>query len=467
MKNTLVSQLWAVLSEKEMVRFGKFLRSPYFNRRKDVVAMYELLRSAGRPELENWSKTAVWEKLFPGQPFDRVRFNYLINFFAERLEQFFAEEELQADRFQNRLLRCRAFRQRGLGAHFDANARELARNHAASPYRNAGWWLFEYQLQNEMFARLVMQRRSGPTNLAAATEALSNFFLLENLRWSATARSFESLAREAQAPVPMAPEALHAAAGSDNPALALTHAALCAQAEPENEAQFQRLKTLLHAHVGLFPPAEGRDLYMTAINFAIRRHNRGERTYTREAFELYREALDAGLLTENGLLPKYTFINLLNLAQLVGEHSWARDFLARGRELLPPGERENTWRYAQAGYHFRRSEYQPVLVLLRAVDFSEIFIQLDARKMLIRSYYELGEWPALASLLDSFKAYLRRQKDLGYHRESYLNFVKFTQQLMKTAGKKAGPRRQLAARIRAAGAVAEQDWLLEKLDTRK
>ena len=30
---------------------------------------------------------------------------------------------------------------------------------AASPLRNAGWWLFEYQLQNEMFARMTMQRR--------------------------------------------------------------------------------------------------------------------------------------------------------------------------------------------------------------------------------------------------------------------------------------------------------------------
>ncbi len=462
MKTTVSAQIFNTLTEKEVERFGKFLRSPYFNRRTDVLALYQVMKSAARTGWDRWSKEGVWDRLFPDRPYDRVQFNYLINFMAERLEQFLVAEELQADRFQHRLLRCRVFRQRGLAAHFDTNAYELARDHAASPLRNAGWWLFEYQLQNEMFSRLVMQRRSGPTNLAAATEALANFFLLENLRWSATARSFESLAREAQAPVPLAAEALLAASESDNPALALAHAALSAQADAENEGQFQRLKTLLHTQVRLFPPTEARDFYMTAINFAIRRHNRGEREYTREAFELYREALDAGLLTENGLLPKYTFVNILNLAQLIGEHAWARDFLDRGRALLAPGERENTWRYALAGYHFRRSEYQPVLELLRAVEFSEIFIQLDARKMLIRSYYELGEWPALASLLDSFKAYLRRQKDLGYHRESYLNFVKFTHRLMKVAGQKKAQRRQLAASIQSAGAVAEREWLLEK-----
>jgi len=203
---------------------------------------------------------------------------------------------------------------------------------------------------------------------------------------------------------------------------------------------------------------------MAAINFAIRRHNRGDRTFTREAFDLYREAFDKGVLSENGQLPQYTFINILNLAQLLGEHAWSRTFLEEGRTLLPPAERENTYRYGLAGYHFRRSEYEPVLSLLREVDFSDVFIQLDARKMLLRSYYELGEWPALASLLDSFKAFLRRHKALGYHRDSYLNLLKFTQKLMKTIGKRTASRKRLAAQIQAAEAVAEREWLLGKCD---
>jgi len=167
-------------------------------------------------------------------------------------------------------------------------------------------------------------------------------------------------------------------------------------------------------------------------------------------------------LLENGLLPQYTFINILNLGLLLGEHDWSRAFLEWGRELLPPAERDNTYRYGLAGYHFRHSEYEAVLSLLRAVDFSDVFVQLDARKMLLRSYFELGEWSALASLLDSFEAFLRRQKALGYHRESYLNLVKFTQKLMQLTGKRAASRKRLAARIEATGAVAERGWLLEK-----
>jgi len=465
MRDTIAWSLFSSLNSKEIARFGKFLRAPYFNRRPDVFRLYAIFVEQSKNEPAVFLPHKVWALLFPDRAFDRKQFNYTLNFFTARLEQFLACEELLNDPFQNRLLQCRAFRKRGLLAHFDVNARQLAQDHAAAAHRNADWWLFEYQLRQEVFSRQAMHRRGGGDNLSETTSALANFFLLETLRWSATSRAQASLSRAAPVPVPMADEALRIAAETGeaaNAAIALLYAGVQALSHPEEEAHFERLKTLLQRHVGRFPPAEARDLYMTAINFAIRRHNRGDRAYTREAFDLYREALDKGVLLENGQLPKYTFINILNLGQLLGEHNWSRAFLEQGKNLLPPTERDNAYRYGLAGYHFRRSEYEEVLTLLREVEFSDVFIQLDARKMLLRSYFELGEWPALASLLDSFKAFLHRQKALGYHRDSYLNLLRFTQKLMRAAGKRPAARKRLAASIAAAEAVAEREWLLEK-----
>jgi hypothetical protein len=466
MTTTLAAQLFTQLTEKEVVRFDKFLRSPYFNRRDDVQLLHKVLVQANKSGLENLTKETVFSQLFPDIPFDRVQFNYVTNFYAERLEQFFANEELLSDPFQNELYRLKAFRKRGFQKHFDENARKLAQEHATTPHRNASWWLLEYQLQNEIFAQQILHRRGGENNLGEATAALTNFFLLENIRWSATSRALASLSSEAQKNVPLAAEALQVASvvsEKDNPALALLYASFHALQDPEDTEHFKRLKNLLRAYVDLFPPAESRDLYMAAINFAIKRHNKGEQEYTREAFELYREALKINVLPDNGVLPKYTFINILNLAQLVGDDVWARGFLESGKMLLLQSERENTYRYGLAGYHFRRSEYSEVLDLLRSVEFSEVFINLDIRKMLLRSYFELGEWSALYSLLDSFKAFLNRQKDLGYHRESYLNLIKFTKQIEKTQGKRTAAKRILSDKIRSTKAVAEKEWLLGKL----
>ena len=139
---------------------------------------------------------------------------------------------------------------------------------------------------------------------------------------------------------------------------------------------------------------------MSAINFAIRRHNLGETKYTRAAFDLYKQALEQKVLAENGSLAKYTYINIFNLAQLSGDSAWARHFIDAYRSLLPSTDRDNIHRYCLAGYHFRQKNYPHVLELLHEVEFTEVFISLDVRKMLLRSYFALEEWLVLASLLD-------------------------------------------------------------------
>lgn len=163
-------------------------------------------------------------------------------------------------------------------------------------------------------------------------------------------------------------------------------------------------------------------------------------------------------------MPKYTYNNVNNLAHLVGEQAWARQFMDDFKLFLPPGDRENIYRYNLAIHHFRNSNYSAALEHLRGVEFPEVFTNLDVRKILLRSYFELGEWQALGSLLDSFRAYLRRQKDIGYHRESYLNLIKFAQKLAKTARAGKSKRAALRQKIRDTEFVAEREWLLGKLE---
>lgn len=233
--------------------------------------------------------------------------------------------------------------------------------------------------------------------------------------------------------------------------------------DTENEENFQQLKALIAHKSHLFSPAENRDLYLLAINFCLRRHNRGERPlYTLEAFTLYREALERGLLFEHGLLPKFTFNNILRLACVGGAREWALTFLEQYRERLPDEDRENTYRFNLASWHYLGGNYAQVPGLLQTFDFADRDTQLSARQMLLRSYFELEEWQALDSLLKSFYSFLRRRHDIGYQRMMYLNLIKYTRKLM------SGPldRRKtarLTERVREETYVAEREWLLSKL----
>jgi hypothetical protein len=78
-------------------------------------------------------------------------------------------------------------------------------------------------------------------------------------------------------------------------------------------------------------------------------------------------------------------------------------------------------------------------------------------------YVELGEWDALESLLQSFAAYLRRQKNLGYHRTTNENLIFFTKKLLEINRTAPQAAATLRAEIEATPDVAERAWLLAQV----
>ncbi|MFN0015452.1 MAG: hypothetical protein ACKVU2_12970 [Saprospiraceae bacterium] len=75
-------------------------------------------------------------------------------------------------------------------------------------------------------------------------------------------------------------------------------------------------------------------------------------------------------------------------------------------------------------------------------------------------YHELSEYDALASLLDSFASYLKRQKNIGYQRDNYENLIRFTRRLLEMAPNDSVGRAQLHSDIAEAERVAGKEWLL-------
>lgn len=464
MQHSFLYQVFQGVAPEEFSRLRKFLQSPVHNRRSDVVRLFDWLVAQRQQVSPVWDKQSAFRAVFPGEIYDADQFNLTMRYLLDLIEHFLAYEEWRSDEQQYRLSLMRALRRRELGAHFERNAHRLVQQQRARTERHAGYHLLEYQMQNEIFEYRVVSQRNWQDNLPAIVDALGQFFVLENLRWSGMIAALRLRSDKELPEAPLADAVRHYAEQPERPqSLVLQYFSAQIMAEPDNEAAFSALCALLPQSTELFPPSQSRDLYMTAINFCIRRQNKGERDYTHRALNLYRQALEKGILLENGMLPKYTYHNINALAHLAGEGAWAEQFLETARELLAPAVRDNSYRYNLAICFFRKGDYFRTLDLLRSVESNEIFVQLDIRRMLLRVYFELGEWMALDSLLTSFKAYLLRKKDLGYHREIYLNLIKFTKKLLQHYQSNQAKRNALIQKIKQTPQIAERDWLLEKL----
>ena len=103
------------------------------------------------------------------------------------------------------------------------------------------------------------------------------------------------------------------------------------------------------------------------------------------------------------------------------------------------------------------------MTLLQEVTLKEVLFNLDARRVLMRIYYELGEFSALDSLLESFTVFLHRQKNLGYHKNNYQNLIKFVKKLLQIDLKDEVLKSQLKQDIDDTLELTERDWLLAQL----
>lgn len=464
MKNTFVIQLMRALSPEDQPNLRKFLSSPYFNHREEVCNFYEILLDYRKNDYDSVDKKRVFFQVFPESAFDHRRMNHLCADLSALIEQFFAQKELEHDEFQMRLYRCKALRKRGITQLFERDMTQLEKDSQSSPYRNATHYLLEYELLTERYAAEALRGRQAQDRAPMAAAALTNFFMLENLRWACTMQAAKATSASGQVyQVPLNEAVIQESLHTNNPALTLIRQCLLTLRDMNDESAFEQLCSAIQAHIHLLPPTEARDVYMSAINFAIRRHNQGETKFTLAAFDLYKQALHQQVLMENGTLAKYTYINIFNLAQLAGDRDWARQFIDDYQLRLPGADRYNIHRYCLAGYYFRLKDYSHVLDLLHEIEYTEVFISLDVRKMLIRSYFALGEWLVLASLLDSFKAYLLRHRDLGYHRESYLNLIKYVKKLTRHEYLSPARKSTLIHQIKAEKWVTEREWLLDVL----
>ena len=90
-------------------------------------------------------------------------------------------------------------------------------------------------------------------------------------------------------------------------------------------------------------------------------------------------------------------------------------------------------------------------------------VNLNAKTILLKVYYELDEIKVLESLLESMRAYLQRKKVVGIQKALYKNMLKYTKKLLKVNPYSRAQKDKLKAEIEAAKPLTEKAWLLKQL----
>lgn len=456
MNNTHLLELIQAFSPIERREARKFLLSPFFNTREDLVQLYDYLLKEPAP-----SREGAWERLFPGEPFDDQQLRLRMSYLHKLLEKYVSISEWESDGQGVQAQLAAGYRRRGLLTPFERARRKLAQDMERQQLRDAHYHQLQYRLRWEEAQAATAENPTEPIPVQDLAQSLDAWYLSSRLRLiclsAAQQGVYASGARQG-----IDAEILALAERGpwrELPAIAIYLHAFRMLGQPEEEGHFQPFKALLLESAGRFSGEEMRGLYLMAINYCIRRINGGEKGYFREALDLYKPGLENGFLLENGVLSRFTYHNIAAAGLQSGELDWVNRFIHDYRNALERRYRESSFSFNLARLEYARGRYGAVLELLQQANYRDPLLNLAAKTLLLKTFYELGEEDLLQSHLDAMRNYIRRKRVIGYHRANYLNIVRYAEKLLNLnwGNKKAVA--ALKKEIEEEEILTEREWL--------
>lgn len=464
-ESSSLSHLLDTLSAPECRALRKWLASPYHNQRADLRALFEVYETARRKNQSLPDKAALFGQLFPGEPYDDHRIRMAMSLLTKQTEAFLLHEMAQNDALDRDIKKLTLYRTRNLPDHFQRQMSKVRQQYQAHPHRHPQWHWQGFEMEQENYLQQATERRTASLNVQATADSLDLAYLALKLRQTCAALSHQAVFKS-EYDFGLLPVALAAIAEKDwagMPAFVVYYYCYLTLSQPDDLGHFQRFKAALLTHAHDFPAAEMRDLYLLAINVCIQRYNHGDRTYLEAEMELYQRGLAEKILFMGGYITRFTYRNVVTLGLTLRQFDETEAFVETYKNHLDPRHREANYAFNLARLKYERGAYPEALTLLQQSYDKDLLLNLAAKALLLKIYYDTDEDAALDSLLDAMSNFVRRKKELSYHRDNYLNLCKFVKKIRTL---RVGEKAAIAAlqkEVEDTPALAYKDWLLDKL----
>lgn len=466
MKNSRLFEVLAKLSKKEVSAFCDFITSSYFNKRTDLVRFWNYLHEQYFELHIVPEKTAIFNQLYPNKTFDAQQVRLLMSLLLKQLERFFACQSLLQNETQMKVMQAKDYLKRGLPQHFQYIQSDLVRLQEKNPFRDAQYLQFQYQIQFEQYQFTSAQKRIDTQNLQEVSDSLDLAFIALKLRNTCLAIAHQ-MVYNVQYEVGLLEDMLRYVRKKqlfEMPAIGLYYFCYLALSFPEEEQHFKAFKNGILEKGDRFSADEIRDLYLLAINYCIKRLNEGSRHFAQEGLDLYKVALQKNILIANGLISRFSYRNIVAMALVTEDYQWVKDFISAYRTYLPKAYQESMFSFSMARLEYQRKNYDAALQLLQRSEYKDLLLNLAAKTIQLKIFYELEEFDLLHAHLKAMERFIRRKKVMGYHQTNYLNLIYFVEKLLKINPFDKADRITLAEEVEQCEVLTEKEWILQKCD---
>lgn len=426
------SKLYIILSrfdKYEQNRIRKYIKSPYFNQSQAITAFFELLiTDINSKSKKSLTKEHYWKAAFPKEKYNDLRFRKLGSDLLQLIEGFLSQEVFEEDKVQQITNLLDAISKKKIEKLYNSSVKKAATIADQQLFQNSDHYYDQYILEKCYYDIEQLEKNfSEKGNIEKIIENLDRFYLAEKIRLHTSVASRLLLVSHEYKFLLIDEILLHLQKYNYDhvPPIAIYYQIYLTQTETDNEAHYHRLKELIHQFGMKFPRSEASVIYLSALNYCVGKINQGNPVFLREYLNLYQELLQNELIFDEGKISPWNFNNVVLIALRLQEYQWTESFIRDYQDRLPADSKENLVSYNLSRLYFYQKKYDKVLRLLSSIEYEDYLYNLSSKAMLSVVYYEQDEIEALLSLLESFRTYLNRHKDIPERRRKfYLNYIK-------------------------------------------
>ncbi len=463
-------------SKNDLNRFEKYLLSPFFNENKEQIKFFNILNAQLRnPEkdIQKLRKNEVWSGLFKEKPYNDTTFRRICSDLTQLALQYLALKEYKKQSLTIEQHMLLATNTPKLEKHYNGILRKVRSRQSTSLSRDVDFHFNSFRIELNCHKNLEFlgKKRSDFSNFEKSDYHLDCFYIIQKLKNYCDFLGYKNFI-QIDVEINLFPTFLKYIENSVFIEEATVQAFFLVSKmllDPEEEEIYHNLKTVLSSRSKEFSADDLKLLYIHLRNYCIdTKINAGRSDYFRELFDLYKNQVKLGIILEDNIISPQSYKNIITVALHIKEFEWVKDFIQNYTELLPPENQDNDRNYNLAKVYFHQKQYEKVIEQLREVEYKNVIYSLGGKLMLLKTYFELDEFLALDSLVDSFRIYLRRSSKIPKEvKQQYMNVLRFTKRLsVMQPGDQKGLMR-IKNQVINCKALAAKRWLMEKISEKE
>ncbi len=325
---------------------------------------------------------------------------------------------------------------------------------------------WNYPTQKLVQKLLYQQQRDENSNYQAMLDALDTYYCVEKLKLATYVNSHQTLF-QIKYQQTLLTECIQWLQRNIHQQSPLTIAYLYVyyfQNSPTWESYILLKKQLMDYETEL-PFEELKKLYLLLINLSITEMNKGVKEYASELFIMYQKAVQNNYLyLDETHISRFTYSNTVAIGLRLKEYTATYYIIQNWKTLVEEEYQEALYTFNLSRYYYEIKEYKKALKLLLNNQYDDIHLEIAAKSIVIKIYYETRAWDTLESVIASLKMYLRRKEVTEYHKDNYLNFIQFTYRLLELDTDNKKEVDKLKKQIIATDLAINKDWLLLQLN---